>query len=363
MFKEEIKSYYSRVFIKVPEIQCREFGYGTGFKKIVTRHIKFKNNQEFNLFLRQFAPRYVSYSVAYYRFPDARKMDEKEYLGRDLVIDIDIDELQIPEVKKYSITYCKKCKKVYKDLKPVCDCGEKTLKILFYSDELDEIAKRITEEVIDILKYELGFKKLSINFSGNRGYHIHYREKLELDEHSLIELLDYLMMRGFDYKKFFIKERKRNFYLGPPAQPIKIGPFKIYWPNRIGKILKLRPYGIDVSGIDKGVYVIENPNVLYGVAPFHEIDSQTFIDKYRLIRVPNTIHGDTMMIAKEINNLKSFNPWRDAVIKGRYLKIKVPIFLEGTYGGKTYEEITGEVYLPKSFAMYICCKFQEKLVS
>ena len=385
MFKEEIRKYYSKVKIFIPNIRNREFGFGFKFKKIDIRHKKFDSNEDFNIFLRTQTPRYVSFSCAYYEYPDARPMENKEYRGRDLVIDIDVDELGLDYIiNKYSITYCKNCNLVFKDLRPVCQkCGERTKKILFYADELDEICKKVVEEVYNILIEELGFdkNKLKIKFSGSRGYHIHYFEKLELDENSLRCLANYITMQNFDFKKFFKYDKTEHVYFGPPYKDIKLGEYVIKWPIRIGKkIIDNIEHLVSETGkitivknlLAKGYYPIGKKyfkvnrlnDLKEYIPPFNKIDIQTFIDKYRLIRAPNTIHGDTMMIAKTINNYKEFNPWKNAILhEFKYVNCYVPYLPSGRYGGKEYEEIKdSEIKLPKYLAMYLSCRFERNLI-
>ncbi len=47
-----LAAYYNSVIIKPVSIGVREVGYGTFDHKIAVRHLHFKNNNEFNDFLR-----------------------------------------------------------------------------------------------------------------------------------------------------------------------------------------------------------------------------------------------------------------------------------------------------------------------
>ena len=90
--KKKFKEYYSKNKILAPEeIEKREFGVGTLKDKIKIRHKSFKSEKELWNFLRREAPFYISYSAAYYEFPQNQPMEAKNWLGAELVFDLDIE--------------------------------------------------------------------------------------------------------------------------------------------------------------------------------------------------------------------------------------------------------------------------------
>ena len=42
------------------------------------------------------------------------------------------------------------------------------------------------------------------------------------------------------------------------------------------------------------------------------VDDQITFDPYRILKIPNTLHGDTGLVAKSILNIETFNPEREA---------------------------------------------------
>ena len=69
--KQKFKEYYSSHEVDtVPDMETREFGCGEFGKKISRRHLFFQNKQQLNNFLKTDVPFYISYSTAYYEFPD-----------------------------------------------------------------------------------------------------------------------------------------------------------------------------------------------------------------------------------------------------------------------------------------------------
>ena len=73
----------------------REFGFMFFDKTYVQRHMGFSSPQELHLFMKGQVPSHSYYSTAYYRRPDAPTMEEKTWLGADLIFDLDADHLDI----------------------------------------------------------------------------------------------------------------------------------------------------------------------------------------------------------------------------------------------------------------------------
>ncbi|GAG86510.1 unnamed protein product, partial [marine sediment metagenome] len=48
-------------------------------------------------------------SGSLYLEPDAREMDNKNYQGCDLIVDIDVDHFYTPCKEKHDLWYCKEC--------------------------------------------------------------------------------------------------------------------------------------------------------------------------------------------------------------------------------------------------------------
>ncbi|MFZ5500297.1 MAG: hypothetical protein ACOY58_00055, partial [Candidatus Micrarchaeota archaeon] len=87
-------------------------------------------------------------------------------------------------------------------------------------------------------------------------------------------------------------------------------------------------------------------------------------DLSKLIRVPNSIHGDTGLIAKIVDDIHGFNPWKDASLKGEPLKVRfiedVPeLGLDETVG--PFKKDEGKE-LPMHQALLFLCKGSALLV-
>ena len=90
------------------EIERREFGFLSFGGRSMFRHIGFDDTLRLRGYLMDRAPAHTYFSAAYYRYPEAA-MAQKEWLGADLVFDIDADHLNLPCHEKHDRWTCKTC--------------------------------------------------------------------------------------------------------------------------------------------------------------------------------------------------------------------------------------------------------------
>lgn len=154
----------------------REFGFMFFDRDFVQRHLGFRSPGDLNRFMIAQVPSHSYYSTAYYRMPDASTMEEKEWLGADLIFDLDADHLEGAER-------------------------------MSYSEMLEQIKKEMINLVDSFLFGDLGFEdeQVSIVFSGGRGYHAHIEMKdvLGLGTHERREIVDYVTSNGLDIDWIF----------------------------------------------------------------------------------------------------------------------------------------------------------------
>ncbi len=312
-----LRSYYSSHTVPAPpDIAEREFGAGVD-KKIDWRHMSFMNEQQLNAYLRANVPFYISYSAGYYEFPEARPMQKKNWLGADLIFDFDADEYE---------TNCTHPKNM------VCDI----------------CMGRVKEECIKVMEEflipEFGFEKkdLHVMFSGNRGYHIHIRREdvRELDQNARKEIIDYITASGLKPERHIRRVGKR--LVGP--KPSDWG-----WPGKVARRISAeissgseksiaRIMGVSpatarkilakkeavVGGIAHGDWdqVSLSPKTwqrafgLVAVGMSADVDRAVTMDTSRLIRLPNSIHGGTGLVACEVPDIERFAYYKDPVVLG-----------------------------------------------
>ena len=321
--RKKFKEYYWDAKVPAPpSVHRREFGVGTLEDKIKVRHKSFASERELSTFLKREAPSYISYSSAYYEFPANQPMESKNWLGADLVFDLDAP-----------MSY-------------------------FDSGVFDNV-KREALNLVDFLVSDFGFgrEEAKINFSGSKGYHLHiYSEDVRhLSGEERSEIVDYVTGLGLSLEYFMedvsvegVVSNRDGKYV-QPASVVK-GPTardvgrarKIYdsvhdfvvnsdladferiegiGPKRAGKLLKEK--GKNVKAIEDGNWegVRElTPKLLQKIVNEKAIqltgdaDKMVTIDTARLMRLPDTLHGGSGLSAVDVGKIEDFNPLVDAVV-------------------------------------------------
>jgi len=303
--------YYAEAELDIPSIEHREFGIGN-YKKIDARHLSFANVSDFRRYLTTNTPFFVSHSTSYYDFPAATPIQKKQWTGADVVFDLDIHA-----TGKYA-AYAK----------------------------LDMVKADLLRLVDDFLIGDFGVdeKDLIINFSGNRGYHVHIRDPrfLPLGGDERRELVDYIMGHGLDYSKFFsdsyTTDSKKARLIGP--RPVE-GGYRGRFTRGVIRLLETEPKSISrlfsdpmkreffISGIKEGNWsktslkfddLVSRLKIVADGLAVQSVDTDAGVtqDLSKLIRVPNTIHGETGLIAKMLKgrgSIERFEPLRDALIE------------------------------------------------
>jgi DNA primase small subunit len=313
-------------------VEKREFGIGSFGKKIVARHMAFNSMSQLHSFLIQEAPLFISQSVSYYEYPDARPMEKKNRLGADLVFDLDADDVP---------------------------CGKKHIKKWFCTQCIENV-KYETLKLIDLLTTDFGIakKELKVVFSGSKGYHIHVRtpEIKGLSQEARKEIVDYIRMENID-------KIESDQGLG----------------KKISKVLlkKLKEGNIDISNRRK----ITKPELIHDLESGRrimlpksiarkvvgeissKIDPSVTFDLSKLIRMPDTIHGSSGLKACYVNNLEKFDPFKDAVVFGeKEVKIMADS-PEFTLKDQTFGPFKDqEIILPEYAAIYLILKGRGRLL-
>ena len=166
-------AHYASAAIDPPaRLARREFAaFPFATETMMRRHATLRTPAEFHGFLRAEVPRHVYYSSAYYRSPAEASMVAKDWLGADLIFDLDSDHLR----------------------------GAESLE---YAGQLALVKRRLIDLYDDFLLRDFGIDPAAtqIVFSGGRGYHVHVRDErfLALNSPQRRELVDYVLGTGFD---------------------------------------------------------------------------------------------------------------------------------------------------------------------
>ena len=100
--KNQFKNYYKSTKVDLPDrFGRREFAFVLFGGKGMIRHIGFDKKKQLYDFLIDRAPCHVYYSSAYYQSPGAPTMQEKKWMGAELIFDLDSDHLPNAEKLDY----------------------------------------------------------------------------------------------------------------------------------------------------------------------------------------------------------------------------------------------------------------------
>ncbi|MCS7109380.1 MAG: DNA primase catalytic subunit PriS [Candidatus Micrarchaeota archaeon] len=359
---QKFREYYSTHWTKAPkQVHMREFGFGGWAKKIESRHYSFSSEKELNSYLGRNAPLFISYSEAYYRYPAARPIEKKEWLQGDLVFDIDANELGMKCTEKHGKEW-------------VCEgCMERAR----------ECALRLVDDFL-VKDFNIPKEEIEVNFSGNRGFHIHVTTRfLHLKTYGRKEIADYVNANGLDYDSFFQQDPIHRRIIGPK---ISDGGWKGRIARFMVKLIKER--NLEKIGVHKriaekfysridaadqiangnweAVYVSDRQKLFSQIVEAIKKEQAAFVDEgvtfdtSKLIRMPDSLHGETGMLAQrfKINELDRYDWSSDPVVFSSstmkvYVKSCKEFILKGQSFGPYEDKI---VELPEYAAIYLICK-------
>ncbi|MCX8174048.1 MAG: DNA primase small subunit PriS [Thermoplasmata archaeon] len=411
--QERFKKYYQKTELSVTDMPQREFAFMFFGKPGMVRHISF-TPAALNKFIVERVPAHIYYSSALYRKPDARTMDEKGWLGADLIFDLDADHIP----------------------------GSENMN---YPEMLANVKEEFKKLVDDFLLNDFGFgeEDVKIVFSGGRGYHAHITKDCvrKLGPSERREIVDYISGTGLidsekiegirecmrylmdveDYipgganaKTKFPQKRKLSIWLPPPhsmgwKKKMREGILATIreWETKdISEVRKIfegkKKGGKKVDGVmrigatkaeklctelyveRKARIIAESGNlsvlswiaqeslfkyVAQKLAPAisGETDEPVTSDIKRLIRLPNTLHGKTGLVVKEMTRQEfgEFDPLRDAVPEiytDAPVKVEITKAEPVTLKGEQFCLDNGVTEVPEFVAMFLLCRGMAKLV-
>ncbi|MGA2462189.1 MAG: DNA primase small subunit domain-containing protein [Candidatus Bathyarchaeia archaeon] len=379
----------------------REFGFLLFRERIMVRHKAFQDFRDFADSLLSLIPSDVYYSTAYYRHPD-REMDQKGWLGSDVVFDVDADHIDTPCKEAHDMWLCPKCKETRRGKKPVkCPkCGnEKLDEKAWLCDRCLIAAREEVLKLVEFLSEDFGIKShdMHLFFSGHRGYHLHLiSENLKtLDEIQRKELVDYVIGLGLD-------PAEQGLYqdLVDNRHPIVVGPELTDpgWRGRLARgvyqiLTESDPKQLMELGFTRGAVnqivgereriktewskkmlwssfqdkwrinekiwrnIVEKALTL--VALPAKIDTVVTTDIHRLIRMPETLNGKTGFRAAfvDLKRLEDFDPFTEPVAFEGTQKVFVKESPEIRIRGQSFGPFVDEkVELPLGGAVLLIAK-------
>ncbi len=375
-------------------IEKREFAFLLFKERTMLRHKGFKTAEGFRNLLLNVAPSDVYYSSSYYEKPE-EEMDAKGWTGADLIFDIDADHIPTPCNKEHDRWICKNCSMSGRGAKP-----ERCPKC--QTQKFDDVswpcnvclasAKEETMKLIDVLSKDFGLssKEMNLAFSGHRGYHVHVENEAvtTLDAIARKEIVDFMLGIGLEARLFGFEKGE-----GPKLEDSG-------WKGRIAKgtyefLLTATKEQLEKTGLKKKTAsqilqqrekILESWKqkgpwkMLKGVGhdgwekiirqaiekQSAKIDTVVTTDVHRLIRLANTLHGETGLKKIEVkaSEIERFDPFKRAIaFRHNTITIAVADAPQFRLGDNVYGPYKNEkIELPTAAAMLLLCKGAAKIV-
>jgi len=343
-----------------------EFGFRL-FDGHIRRHLNFKNKRELIASIIKFSPSDVFCSPARYQYPSAN-MDQKGWLGADLIFDIDGKDLQLDCARIHNMTFCKNCKLIEKEVRSDCSkCKSSLVQVIELPCQncIKNLKKEVTK-LVEVLHEDFGIDKNNINlfFSGNNGFHIHIIDDNFFKSSSMkrSSLTQYLLGRGYLIDNLGFRIDANN--------NITLLPNKIYynrgWRARLLNQLhlQLKNHRIDDKFVRKITHIKETNNLgilnminnqIQNISV--KIDPNVTIDIHRIFRLAGTINSKSGLVKSRCKDLTSFDPFKEACIRGDSLvKVNAFVDVKTAFNGSSYKIKTGQNILPEFVAVYIVSK-------
>ena len=359
------------------------------------RHRAYTEAGRLHTDLARGGPHSAYYSTAYYRRPGEMKMADKEWLGAELIFDLDADHLaEVEEAKAKGVEV------------PA-------------ARQLELVKRQFLRLVEEFLLGDFGLSErdLWVSFSGSRGYHAHVVEPalMQLDARGRREIVDYVTGKvpaergtGKPDLSTFIREvpiATRKFGKEVKAVTVeRLAPADSPgWPGRVTRTLvetlerevlarprpEARAWLLSLDGVgEKGAErfldsfrldhlerlrqgYLEQGQVVKRIC--HRLLSESTIplakgetdepvtaDTKRLIRLPGSLHGKSGLVAKalRLDEVRGFEPFRDAVAFGADPVRFVPRGdQEMTLAGERVSVKKGEpTEVPERHAVFWCAR-------
>jgi len=295
------------------DIQAREFGY-IPFGGNMVRHLSFRSRGEAIAEILKQSPSSIYCSNAKYESPTA-PIDEKRWLGAELIFDIDATDIPTPCKRGHDIWYCETCFASGKLPGPSkCPkCGGPSTTLHGTCESCISAAKNHVQRVTNFLTEDFGveYDNLRPYFSGNRGFHIHVQDNRfnTLGQLSRVEVSDFLMGRSLPPNRKMVSEIQIRQGQGN-------GIAGEGWIRRIAKHVWNKQVGYSGT-LEKLVSDAISMQIAL-------IDSSVTTDVHRIFRLGGSLHGNTGLRKMHIKSIDSFDPQIDPIVlSGKPVTLKV----------------------------------------
>ena len=358
--------YFKQKSMHAPDaIDQREFGYSQFGMHGMVRHLSFKSIGELIATLVKEVPSDVYCSNALYRFPTL-PMQEKQWLGADLIFDIDGKDLGLPCVPSHSYPVCAACGHASPPGDGDYSCsacgGKKADRVSIPCGKCIDGSKKEARRLIDFMTEDLGIERQNIDayFSGNNGFHFHVRDDSyrPLDSQARSDLVGYIAGIGLLAESMGVRKASGSdeAFVKFPKSGLALG-----WRKRVADKLKIDAGSIIKLGNiakEKGGYAgfkTELDRIAREMGA--RIDPQVTTDVHRVFRMPWTINSKSGLAKIKCDDLDSFDPFTDACLLGSAkVRVKMKTQVKFRLKGEHYNLSKESAELPAYAAVYLICK-------
>ena len=199
-----IREYYKQKPLEEPsDLHKREIAIESLEDGVYIRHLAFPYMSALYDYITNVkTPLHLYYSSAIYAVPDADRMENKVWEGSELLFDIDADKYEGCNQKLW---VCPGTGDVYVAEPQVCPSEEKPVELPVLPWVCIARAWNNVLSLVNVLREELGFNKVKVYFSGNRGFHVKTfdPEVLLLSREARKSVADYISCEGLVLEKMF----------------------------------------------------------------------------------------------------------------------------------------------------------------
>ncbi len=328
--------YMSDPLIENPEnIMRREFAFQFFNMDSYVRHISFDSRDELLEYLAEKHPRHAYYSIAEYELPEAKNMDEKNWLGSDLLFDLDLDHL--------------------------ASCGEKQVsgdKGEILDDSCFYEGYRLMLRLKTMIKRDLSPDSILIYFTGHRGFHMRvYCEACRsLGRSARRELALYFAGKEIDIHMLFpqsqvVRSRRRKRRL-KPALPTVADPG---WRGWVAQYIYSSEGASSLVDLYGEAWEYEILKIIEEISV--PVDIMVTQDPSRLTRILGSLNGKGHLLVYDVTDSFKMDRKTLSPFKG-WLRVEYNYRIEDiSFLG---EDISGEKGEVKEFAAPIALALAEK---
>lgn len=389
LVQQLFRIFYEKGYVDVFQpfsVERREFGYMPFGQRVMVRHLSFRSFDELRKMLVREAPLHVYRSAALYQYPQA-PMEEKGWLGAELIFDIDADHLETSCKPAHDYYVCLSCGQRGAEKTQRCGvCGGEMAEVKMVCDTCLEKTKQELLKLIDFMENDFGLGSFTVSFSGNRGYHlaVEAKEVLELGRDARQEIVDYVTgshigieFHGLPPSSAYAPDYGDPGWRGRVARGVRrivleaaagederlarlLGPRQVEELRSMSSLWRERPRW-ELLKQDRRSQQFEKLVSLSVDEAASHIDTVVTTDVHRLLRLADTLNGKTGLRAMVVSRdmLEEFNPLRDAVALPEEPTLTVRVFhsprfqlRENVYG--PWENQAQR--LPAYAAVYLLCK-------